>query len=88
MPNGVKSDRLLGSLSDGSPRKAKVRVDPIAVPHVDGANPGYLACLDRMNNGGGDGGELKGIAIAAGYEHSPAPTFLFGHSCGEKSSAL
>jgi hypothetical protein len=60
------------------------RFDPIAFPHLGGANPGYLARLDRMKNGRGSGGKLKGIAIAAGYEHNPPPMFLFGHGCSEK----
>jgi hypothetical protein len=59
-------------------------LDPVAFPHLGRPNTSYFACPDRMKNGRGGGGELKGIAIAAGYEHNPAPTFLFGHGCGEK----
>ncbi len=59
-------------------------LDPVAFQHLGRANTGHLACPDRMKNGCGGGGELEGIAIAAGYEHNSAPTFLLGDGCGEK----
>ena len=63
-------------------------LDPVSFQHLGRANTGHLACPDRMKNGCGGGGELEGIAIAAGYEHNSAPTFLLGDGCGEKVVGL